>query len=411
MQTKAENLLNPYRYHLSSETHKRLRWLYITYYEHNGNVSKAARKIGISRQWLSTLKNIFEKHNRDPRSLEPDSKAPHSAAQRNRISPDVEAAILTIRDAYHWGKEKIAYVLKRDYSMNVHPSTVNRYLKKHGRVDPKISKKNFIAWKKKKQREGNEPLLKVKHRPPRVLKDYAPGALIEKDMKFVLKMGQFTNIEKYKAKENFYYQHTEIDSFTRMRTIELVKDAGSDTALKAHIRSLTRFPFPVACVNTDNGGENEKEFSSALQEQQVFHFYSSIGTPTDNPRVERSHLTDDVEFYKKGNTHKTFEEQQAALKKWEHTYNYIRPHQALGYLTPIEFYNLWKKDKDSAYNIKDTYNQYLTKQRKRLGSARSIKRQEQIETLMNFIDAKLTKKSCLDKQKQSLINCQLCSWT
>lgn len=37
------------------------------------------------------------------------------------------------------GKEKIAYVLKPDYSLHAHPSTVNRYLKKHGRIDPKIS--------------------------------------------------------------------------------------------------------------------------------------------------------------------------------------------------------------------------------------------------------------------------------
>lgn len=67
-----------------------------------------------------------------------------------------------------------------------------------------------------------------------------------------------------------------------------------------------------------------------MQEKQVFHFYSSVGTPTDNPRVERSHLTDDVEFYKRGNIHKTFDEQERALQQWEHTYNYIRPHQGLG---------------------------------------------------------------------------------
>jgi len=29
MQTRAEKLLNPYNYHLSSEAKKRLRWLYI----------------------------------------------------------------------------------------------------------------------------------------------------------------------------------------------------------------------------------------------------------------------------------------------------------------------------------------------------------------------------------------------
>jgi len=49
MQTKAENLLNPFRHHLSESAKKRLRWLYIVYYEADNNVTRAANKIGISR--------------------------------------------------------------------------------------------------------------------------------------------------------------------------------------------------------------------------------------------------------------------------------------------------------------------------------------------------------------------------
>ncbi|MBI4653064.1 hypothetical protein HY750_02320 [Candidatus Kuenenbacteria bacterium] len=49
MQTKAENLLNPFRYYLSNEAKKRLKWLYILYYECDNNVTKAANKINISR--------------------------------------------------------------------------------------------------------------------------------------------------------------------------------------------------------------------------------------------------------------------------------------------------------------------------------------------------------------------------
>ena len=29
------------------------------------------------------------------------------------------------------------------------------------------------------------------------------------------------------------------------------------------------------------------------------------------------------------------------VDQWNHTYNYVRPHQALDYLTPIEFLNRW----------------------------------------------------------------------
>lgn len=105
MQTIAENLLNPYRYHLSDEAKKRLRWMYILEREAQGNVTRAADKIGISRQWLSTLKTTFERHRRDPRSLEPSSRAPHHTDKRQRITKEVEDKILEVRDKTPgWGK-------------------------------------------------------------------------------------------------------------------------------------------------------------------------------------------------------------------------------------------------------------------------------------------------------------------
>ena len=93
MTNLAEKKLNPKHYYLSEVARKRLHWLYILYYEQGGNVSKAANKIGISRQWLSPLKNLFEKKGKDPRKLEPESKAPHSTENRKRISKDTEDKI------------------------------------------------------------------------------------------------------------------------------------------------------------------------------------------------------------------------------------------------------------------------------------------------------------------------------
>lgn len=415
MHTIAENLFNPYRYYLSDEAKKRLKWMYVLEREAQGNVTAAAVKIGISRQWLSTLKTTFEKHRRDPRSLEPRSRAPYHTDKRQRIAKAIEDKILEVRDKTPgWGKEKIARILKRDYGIKVSPSTVNRYMKKHQLINPRIADKNAKAWAQKQLRDQtaiDQPILKVKHRPPKQIKDYAPGALIEKDMKFIVKQGKFVNTAKYKAKENFFYQHTMIDSFTRMRALALVKDAESATASRAHQQALKRFPFPVACENTDNGSENNGAFSKALQINEVFQFYSNVGTPTDNPRVERSHLTDDQEFYLKGNSFLPFGEQKASLMKWERRYNYERPHQALGYLTPMEFYQLWKKSPDEAYAIVRKWQNYLARQRKRLYATRRIKRQEQVENLMQFIDAKLNKKVELQNAKQALIDCQLCSWT
>lgn len=414
MQTIAENLLNPHRYYLSDEAKKRLRWMYLLEYEAQGNVTRAADKIGISRQWLSTIKATFDHHRKDPRSLEPQSRAPLHRHNRKRISKEHEQKILEVRDATPgWGEEKVATLALRDHGIKVGHTTVGRYLKKHGRINPKISAKNHGAWMRKLAREHSskaQPALKVKYRPPQAIKDLAPGALIEKDMKFIVKQGKFTNTAKYKAKENFFYQHTMIDSFTRIRTLTLVKDAESATAARAHRVALKRFPFSIACENTDNGSENNGDFSKELATQGVFQFYSSVSTPTDNPRVERSHLTDDKEFYLRGNMFLPFKEQSAQLMQWERRYNVERPHQALGYLTPIEFHRLWQKNPDEAYAIVRKWQDYLARQRKRLYATRRIKRQEQVETLMQFIDAKLNKKVELQNAKQALIDCQLCSW-
>jgi len=74
MITLAQKQLNPFNYHLSFEAKKRLRWLYILYHEQSGNVTKAAKKIGITRQWLSKLKSIFEKTVEIQESLNPNQK-------------------------------------------------------------------------------------------------------------------------------------------------------------------------------------------------------------------------------------------------------------------------------------------------------------------------------------------------
>ena len=55
MQSKAENKLNPLKYPLSGDAKKRLKWMYIIHFECGGKIAGAARKIGVSRQWLSKI--------------------------------------------------------------------------------------------------------------------------------------------------------------------------------------------------------------------------------------------------------------------------------------------------------------------------------------------------------------------
>ena len=388
-QIKAEQALNPLKYRLSNEALRHLKWMYTIKHDFDGNIKKAASKIGVSRTWLSTIYNRWKKSHFDPRALEPTSKAPKNTNNRERISDDIEDKIIEVRKKYHpWGKDKLKRILERDYKIKVGASTINRRLLKNNLIDMKLSDKNERAWDNKKGRMVMPQ--KFKMLPPDAIKDYRPGALVGKDMKFILKRGVFTNPDKHKAKENFWLQHTLIDSFTRIRALEMSPFGDSKTSADLHEVATKRFPFPIACLTSDNGSENEKYFDQLLIRNDVTHFFSRPGTPTDNPRTERSHLTDENEFYRQGNIYKTFEEQQLALSEWEHTYNFIRPHQALGQLTPMEFYSLWTKDPKKAHEIADTNRTYLKKQSKRLATSRKLKKKELIEQLMRQIDAKLS---------------------
>lgn len=384
MQTKANNKLNPFKHPLSDEAKKRLKWMYIIHFECDGKIAKSARKIGVSRQWLSAIHSAWINSGKDPRSLEPEPKAPHNADNRNRIDKKTENKILEVRKEYYWGKDKLTIVLDRDHDVQVGASTINRYLDKHGLLDIKISNRIKTAHKNKIER-------KQKCRPPKEIKDYKPGALVEKDMKYIMKMGTFTNQAGLKIKTNgsYWCQHTVIDSFTRIRTLGLAENSNSKAAVAVQEKCEKRFPFKIACTNTDNGSENEKDFDSYLEENKIVHFYSRSGTPTDNPRVERSHLTDEVEFYRHGNICKTFEKQESKIMDHEHRYNYVRPHQALGNLTPMAFYELWKVNPDEAYKIAEKWQNYLKKQSKRLASSRKMKNRKKIAELMKQIDKKL----------------------
>jgi transposase InsO family protein len=385
MVSKYEQQLNPRRYKLSTEAKQKLKWIYELENTHHCNISKASRRLMMTREWLSKIYSRFQEANRNPLSLEPRSRAPISRLRRLRISSEIEDLIIQIRTTHSvWGKEKISYYLNSEHQVKTSSSTVGRYLKKHRLIDLRISKRNSRAWKNK------TILSKIRARPPKQIKDYKPGALVEKDMKFIVKQGIFNNTDKYKSKENYYYQHTMIDSFTRMRFIDLVRDSSSSTAASSFKEAIKRSPFTFACINEDNGSENHGKMEEELANRKIKIFYSNVATPTDNPRVERSHRTDEDEFYAvKGNRFKSYSNLKIAQREWEYIYNYKRPHQALGYLTPNQFYHLWKKDPAQAYKITESWQRYLNKQSKRLQTSRRIKKREEINALMEYIDRKV----------------------
>ena len=60
--------------------------------------------------------------------------------------------------------------------------------------------------------------------------------------------------------------------------------------------------------------------------------------------VERSHRTHTEEFYEVTESSFDVAELREELLEWEHTYNAVKPHQSLNYLTPLEFLQCYNKN-------------------------------------------------------------------
>jgi len=84
-----------------------------------------------------------------------------------------------------------------------------------------------------------------------------------------------------------------------------------------------------------------KDFGSRAKELKLSHYFNRPNYPQGNGRIERSFRTDDEEFYQVEELPTDVGGLEAALFAWNGVYERVRPHQALGYKTPEQFYQDW----------------------------------------------------------------------
>ena len=98
-------------------------------------------------------------------------------------------------------------------------------------------------------------------------------------------------------------------------------------------------PFSISDVQTDNGGEFLKYFDQELNRQKITHHFTLIHSPRINGCIERFNRTIQEEFLDRTDTMivdaKRF---HTELTDWLSWYNTSRPHVALNYKTPCEFF-------------------------------------------------------------------------
>ncbi len=101
-------------------------------------------------------------------------------------------------------------------------------------------------------------------------------------------------------------------------------------------------PFPVSAIQVDGGSEFMADFEAACAARGILLFALPPRSPKLNGAVERAQRTHTEEFYECSFASPTVAQLGAELRDWEVVYNTVRPHQALGYLTPLEFVTAWK---------------------------------------------------------------------
>ena len=104
---------------------------------------------------------------------------------------------------------------------------------------------------------------------------------------------------------------------------------------------MAQFAFPIEAVQSDGGSEFLKDFVSAAEELRLVDYFNRPKYPQGNGCIERSFRTDEEEFYQVEELPADLGGQEAALLRWNDIYQTVRPHQALGYKTPDQFYQDW----------------------------------------------------------------------
>ena len=133
------------------------------------------------------------------------------------------------------------------------------------------------------------------------------------------------------------YIFTAIDYYSKIALAYMYKSKSSLNAKDFLKRLYYLFDGKIENLQTDNGSEFQGMFEKAVKELNLEHYFNRVKTPKDNPVNERFNRTLEEEFLQLGNFHPDPEVFNPKLGKWLEEFNLRRPHEALGYKTPIEF--------------------------------------------------------------------------
>lgn len=301
---------------LSVKAHLRLDWIIFYYAKAGQNASLTCRHFGVIRsQWYYWFNRFDEKN---LLTLEDKSSAPIHPREPEMTPIELERAIALRKEHLHWSKIKLSKVYEDKYSGETlsswHFQSVIQEFKlySHPQKNTRIQAKRQQAIKKKRITE-----LKIKL--PKL------GFLLH-----------FDTIEIYWNGVKRYII-TVIDHYTKLAFARMYATKSSASAQDFLLRTRLLLDQDIANAHHDNGSEFEKLFKKLCYDLGATQYHSRPHTPKDNPMAERFNQTLKNEWLKDGNFTTDIDRFNSNLAGFLIEYNSVRPHESLGYLTPIKF--------------------------------------------------------------------------
>jgi transposase InsO family protein len=302
---------------LSKAARQRLKWLE-HYREHGGNAALSCRYFGISRQTFYRWRRRYQPQ--DLESLEDHARRPHRRRQPTASAELVQAVLRLREERPRWGKDKLVVLLRQE-GWQLSTSMV-------GRILTRLKARGILreplpngVWARKRSHPRPYAV-----RKPRGYAVAQPGDLVQVD-----------TLDVRPCPGVVLKHFTARDMVSRWDVLEAHTRATASTAATFLEALLARMPFPVKAIQVDGGSEFQAAFEQACQDKGIRLFVLPPRSPKLNGCVERAQRTHTEEFYEVVDFPLEIPALNQALLAWERTYNTIRPHQALGYLTPQQF--------------------------------------------------------------------------
>lgn len=273
--------------------------------EQCGNIRQTCRYFGMARSLFYLWRNAYRESGEEGLK----KQKPIAKSYPNQTPPELVGKVLYLRRKYHLGPIRIMWYLQRYHSIKLSESTISRILRRHGVSRLPSRSRSRAVHTKRYQKQ-------------------VPGHHIQMDVKFLIFKGK----DGSKLKR---YQYTAIDDATRIRALKIYDRHTQKNAIDFVNYVIEKFPFRLQQIHTDRGHEFQAQFHWHVEDMGIRQVYIKARTPQLNGKVERSHRTDQDEFYQLL-SYKGDEDLTLKLAEWGRFYNFSRPHGAHQGNTPYE---------------------------------------------------------------------------